>query len=233
MTHQTTVYLVDDDAGDRHYLAFRLGAMGIEAWPFASAESFLASLDNLRPQPLLFAMEGAPHWGADLLACLQRRDLDWPMIAMSRTRDIALAVDTMKMGVVDFLSKPIDEDKLVAAVRCGADLLDKRLEAKQVRRDAEARVTALTVREASICRALLAGQPNKVIAHNLGISIRTVEAHRSNIMMKLSVRSFAEVFMLLTQAGFMPDPVPVPQRRLPLLTPIIRRDGERGIQAAA
>jgi FixJ family two-component response regulator len=64
MAHQTTVYLVDDDAGDRHYLAFRLGAMGIEAWPFASAESFLANVDGLRPQLLLFAIEGAPQWGS-------------------------------------------------------------------------------------------------------------------------------------------------------------------------
>ena len=236
MTHQTTVYLVDDDAGDRHYLAFRLGAMGIEAWPFASAESFLSNLDGLRPQLLLFAIEAPPHWGAEMARQLQRREVDWPMIALSRSRDVGLAVDTMKMGVLDFLTKPVDEDKLVSAIRAGAGLLDERLEARQVRRSAESRVGSLTAREVSICKALLAGQPNKVIAHNLGISIRTVEAHRSNIMMKLSARNIAEVFLLLTQAGLRPDPVPVPapaQRRLPLLTPMMLRDRERDISAAA
>ena len=75
--------------------------------------------------------------------------------------------------------------------------------------------------------ALLAGQPNKIIAHHLGISIRTVEAHRSNIMMKLSARNIAEVFLLLNQAGLAPQQVPPPaQRRLPLLTPLLRRDGD-------
>ncbi|HEY0116927.1 MAG TPA: LuxR C-terminal-related transcriptional regulator [Allosphingosinicella sp.] len=236
MTHQTTVYLVDDDAGDRHYLAFRLGAMGIEAWPFAGADSFLANLDGLRPQLLLFAMEAPPHWGAEMVGYLQRRQIDWPMIALSRSRDVGLAVDTMKMGVLDFLSKPVDEEKLVAAIRSGSGLLSERLEASQLKRSAEARVSSLTAREVSICKALLAGQPNKVIAHNLGISIRTVEAHRSNIMMKLSVRSIAEVFLLLTQAGLSPDPVQAPtplQRRLPLLTPMLRRDEKRDMPAAA
>src|SRR4028119_670445 len=137
MTHQTTVYLVDDDAGDRHYLAFRLGALGIEAWPFASAESFLQNLDNLRPQPLLIGVEASPHWGTDLIGHLQRRELDWPIIALSRSRDIALAVRMMKMGAVDFLSKPIDEDQMVAAIRSGAELLTSRLETRQVRRQAE------------------------------------------------------------------------------------------------
>jgi two-component system response regulator FixJ len=227
MTHQTTVYLVDDDAGDRHYLAFRLGALGIEAWPFASAESFLQNLDGLRPQPLLIGIEAAPHWGSELISQLQRRELDWPIIALSRSRDIALAVRTMKMGAVDFLSKPVEEDQLVCAVRGGAELLTSRLETRQVRRQAEERVTALTAREVSICKALLAGQPNKIIAHHLGISIRTVEAHRSNIMMKLSARNIAEVFMLLNQAGLAPQQVPPPaQRRLPLLTPMMRREGD-------
>lgn len=226
MTHQTTVYLVDDDAGDRHYLAFRLGALGIEAWPFASADSFLQNLEGLRPQLLLVGVEAAPHCGSELIRHLQRRELDWPVIALSRSRDVALAVQTMKLGAVDFLSKPVDEEQLVTAVRGGAELLSSRVEASQVRRQAEARASALTAREVSICKALLAGQPNKVIAHHLGISIRTVEAHRSNIMMKLSARNIAEVFMLLNRAGLAPEQVPPPaQRRLPLLTPMLRREG--------
>ncbi len=233
MTHQTTVYLVDEDPGDRHYLAFRLGALGIEAWPFANADSFLQNVDGLRPQLLLIAAEAAPHWGSGLIAQLHRREIDWPVIALSRTRDVGLVVSIMKMGILDFLSKPVDEEKLVTAVRAGAELLNSRLAAHQVRRAAEGRVTTLTAREVSICKALLAGQQNKVIAHCLGISIRTVEAHRSNIMMKLGVRNIAEAFLLLSQAGLSPEPVPPPQRRLPLLTPLPRRDSDRGMPVAA
>jgi two-component system response regulator FixJ len=218
MTHQTTVYLVDEDTGDRHYLAFRLGAVGMEAWPFASPDTFLSSLESLRPQLVLIAVEAGPHWGTQLIDFLRRREIDWPIIALSRSRDISLAVDTMKMGVSDFLTKPVDEDKLVAAVRDGASLLAERQQARQIRVAAEARVTALTSREISICTALLAGHPNKVIAYQLGISIRTVEAHRGNIMMKLGVRSIAEVLLLLTQAGLAPAASePVPPRSQPRL----------------
>lgn len=234
MTHQTTVYLVDDDAGDRHYLAYRLGALGIEAWPFASPEAFAQNLDGLKPQLLLIAAEAAPHWGAGLIAQLQSRGLDWPIIVLSRSREVSLAVNIMKMGVLDFLSKPVDVENLAAAVRAGAELLDSRLAAHQVRRAAEDRVTGLTSREVSICKALLAGQQNKMIAHCLGISIRTVEAHRSNIMMKLGVRNIAEAFLLLSQAGLAPDPVPAPvQRRLPVLAQRPRREGDRGMSVAA
>ena len=221
MTHQKTVYLIDDDPGDRHYLAFRLGALNIEAWPFASADLFLQTLEGLKPQVLLVGVEGAPHGSAGLIAELQRREVEWPIIALSRSRDVELAVRTMKMGAFDFLLKPVDEDQLVEGLRCASDVLASRLAARQVRQAAETRVTALTGREVSICKALLAGQPNKVIAHHLGISIRTVEAHRGNIMMKLSARNIAEVFMLLSQAGLLPEQIPAPgQRRLPLMTPL-------------
>lgn len=226
MTHQTTVYLVDEDTGDRHYLAFRLGAVGMEAWPFSSPDTFLGSLENLRPQLVLVAVEAEPHWGTQLIDFLRRREIDWPIIALSRSREVSLAVDTMKMGVSDFLTKPVDEEKLAAAVRAGASLLAERQQARQVRLAAEARVTALTSREVSICKALLAGHPNKVIAYHLGISIRTVEAHRGNIMMKLGVRSIAEVLLLLTQAGLAPAAsetvLPRAQHRLPHVPPLLQ-----------
>lgn len=232
MTHQATAYLVDDDAGDRHHLAFRLGAVGIEAWPFTSAESFLHSLEGLRPQLLLIAVEAPPHGGSDIMSFLKRREIDWPVIALTRSREVDLAVGTMKMGVFDYLTKPVDEERLVASVREGADLLASRLRARQVKSAAEARVTSLTAREISICRALLAGQPNKLIAHHLGISIRTVEAHRSNIMMKLNVRSIAEAFLLLSQAGITPEasPPPAMSRRLPHLPPLRELETGAGLR---
>jgi FixJ family two-component response regulator len=210
MADHTNIYLVEDDAGDRRELAFRLGAAGVETWTFVSAGSFLAAAAaGLQPQLILLAVGAAP--GAhDLVNELRRREIDWPIIALSRDPDIALAINMMKQGVADFFLKPVHEVKLVAAIRSGTDRLMEQLAAREAGRTAKSRVKALTTRETSVCQALLAGQPNKVIAFNLGISIRTVEAHRSNIMMKLAARNFAEVFMLLTQAGIRPDPVTGP-----------------------
>lgn len=218
MTHQMTVYVVDDDAGDRHHLAFRLGAMGIEAWPFAGAAAFLQNLDALRPQPLLISVDPAPHWSGELISRIRQEDIDWPMIVLSRSCDVELAVGAMKLGAVDFLLKPVDEERLLASVRAAAKSLEIRMEAREIRRAAEARVAALTVREITICKALLAGQPNKTIAHALDISIRTVEAHRGNIMMKLSVSNIAEALVLLLKAGLAPEPIALRPRRRLLLT---------------
>lgn len=206
MTHQRTVYLIDDDQGDRHYLAFRLGTAGIEAWPFSGPDSFLASLETLTPKLILVSVEAEPHWGAEFVGLLQRRDIDWPVIALSRTKDVSVVVDTMKLGAIDFLAKPVDEEKLQRALSAGNALLDSRLEARRVRREAQQRVMELTARELCIGKALLSGQPNKIIAHNLGISVRTVEAHRANIMMKLHARSTSEVLLLMIQAGLAPTP---------------------------
>jgi two-component system, LuxR family, response regulator FixJ len=204
MPQQQTVYVVDDNADDRHLLAFELGASGIEAWPFSSAEAFLTKMDDLRPELVLFAVELAPHWSLDFVSSMKARGNDWPLIALCRSCDVALAVETMKCGVIDFLPMPVDKAKLLSAVRAGATVLDARLRESQIREAAQARVAMLTARESSVCQALLGGQPNKVAAYNLGISVRTVEAHRSNIMMKLNVHSIAEVFMLMSQAGLAP-----------------------------
>jgi FixJ family two-component response regulator len=210
MPNHTNIYLVEDDGGDRRELAFRLGAGGIETWTFVSASSFLtAAAAGLQPQLILLAVDAAPN-ARDMVGELRRREIDWPIIALSRDRDIALAIDMMKQGILDFFLKPVDEVKLVAAIRSGTDRLVDQLAAREAARTAKSRVKALTTRETSVCTALLAGQPNKVIAYNLGISIRTVEAHRSNIMMKLAARNFAEVFVLLTQAGLRPAPLSTP-----------------------
>lgn len=228
MQNQTTVYLVEENAGDRHDLAFRLGGAGIETWTFVGPSSFLASVGGLTPRPILYAIDAASSEN-DLVARLRHRGNDWPVIALSRDSDIVLAIDLMKQGVVDFLLKPVDGGKLVAAVHAAGELLVDQLAARELKDSAEVRIKALTPREISICGALLSGQANKMIAHHLDISIRTVEAHRGNIMMKAGARNFAEVFMLLTRAGLQPKPLskttPV-LMRLPHIPPAFRHDGQ-------
>lgn len=201
MSILTTVYLIDGDALDRRDLAFRLGSMGIEAWPFSAADTFLLKARDLQPKLVLLDLDSAAARGAELIGALKRAGNDWPIIAMSRGMDVPSAVDSMKLGFIDLLMKPVDEAQLLSAIRIGSTLLARRLQAGAIRAAAEAKVTTLTSRELSVCKGLAAGDPNKVVAYNLGISVRTVEAHRSHIMMKLSVRSVAEVCGLLAQAG--------------------------------
>jgi two-component system response regulator FixJ len=201
MPNHTTLYLIDGNAADRRGLAFRLGGLGIEAWPFSDADTFLMNSRALQPRLVLLDLDSAAGRGAEFIGALQRSGNDWPIIALSGGADVPAAVDTMKLGFVDLLMKPLDEARLLGAIGAGSTLLARRLGAAVIRVAAEAKVTTLTARELSVCRGLIAGDPNKVVAYNLGISVRTVEAHRSHIMMKLDVRSIAEVCVLLAQAG--------------------------------
>ena len=103
MSHQRTVYLIDDDAAVRRSLSTQLGGLGIEAWPFASGAEFVAMLGHLRPSCVLLDIE-MPHMGGlEVLAELVRQDVDWPVIALSSRGVLAVAIDAMKLGAVDFL----------------------------------------------------------------------------------------------------------------------------------
>lgn len=221
MSHQRTVYLIDDDPADRHRLAFELGNFGIEAWPFAGGVELLGALPHLRPECIILSM-GVPHQsGLQLMGELLRRGSDWPVIAVSRAPELRTAVEAMKLGAIEFLAKPIDIEALLSALGEASLALENSVLANEKRRSAEERVACLTPRERDISSALVRGQANKMTAHQLGISVRTVEAHRANIMMKLGVRSLAELVLLVTEAriGFMSPgprpPHPLPRRPVP------------------
>ena len=124
-----------------------------------------------------------------------------PVVALSARREVALAVETMKLGALDFLEKPVSAPALAAALAPAWKALEISVEESEARRSAQERVARLTAREVDISMALLGGWPNKTVAHEFGISVRTVEMHRAHIMAKLGVRSLAEVALLATQAG--------------------------------
>jgi len=215
MSHQHTVYVVDDDPEDRHSLAYQLGQYGIEAWPFASGADFLASIGHLRPQCVILSMEIPHQGGLQLMKDLLVRGIIWPVIALSDGCDLRMAIEAMKLGAVDFLKKPIDVEALMEAIRPASVALQQAMQQSEVRRLAEERVANLSPRELDISRALVRGSPNKVVAHQLGISVRTVEAHRANIMMKLGVRSVAELVLLVTEASHGPLAAARPREAMP------------------
>jgi two-component system response regulator FixJ len=127
----------------------------------------------------------------------------------------------MKLGARDYLQKPLAQDRLSAALAAAWPALERSMRDAEVRSTAQSRIARLTPREADIALALLGGQGNKGVAHDLGISVRTVEMHRANVMTKLGVKSLAEAAVLATQAGLLappPPPIgaaPLPRRSLP------------------
>ena len=199
MAHQRTVYVVEADVEIRRSVVINLASIGAEAWPFGGGGEFLEILGHLMPGCVLLDMD-APD-SREVLATLVRRETGWPILAMSGRPDVSLAVEVMKLGALDFLEKPVDAPKLAAALLPAWGALEASLEQGEARRVAQDRIARLTARELDISLALFSGRSNKAVAHDLGISVRTVEMHRAHIMAKLGVKSIAEAAVMATHAG--------------------------------
>jgi two-component system response regulator FixJ len=201
MSHHRTVYVIDCDRDTRRSLTGHLSVIGAEAWPFASGGELLAMLEHLIPACILLDLDMTDPSGLSLLRELGERRPDCPVVAMSAREEVALAVGAMKLGALDFLSKSVGPAALAAALAPAWDILVRAKGESEVRRAAQERVASLTAREVDILMSLIDGQPNKQVAHELGISVRTVEMHRAHIMAKLAARNLAEAAVLATQAG--------------------------------
>jgi two-component system response regulator FixJ len=138
------------------------------------------------------------------MAELGKNGIEWPVIVMTGHGEVSVAVRAMKLGAVDFLEKPFDEEVLLSSLERAFGLLKDRGEAAERKQRARDRVNALTAREKEVLRGLMAGMANKLLARRLDISLRTVEMHRANMMDRLGVRSLAEALTLAVQAGVEP-----------------------------
>jgi len=202
------VYVVDDDRDVRRSLSFMLGASDIRSHPFASGEDFLEALDDLEPGCVLLDLRMPQIDGFHVMAELGKRDIDWPVIVMTGHGEVSIAVRAMKLGAVDFIEKPFDEGLLLSSLERAFGLLKDRGEKAERKRLARDRIAALTTREHEVLQGLMAGLPNKVLARRLGISLRTVEMHRANMMDRLQAGSLAEALTLAVQAEIEPlEPV--------------------------
>ena len=198
------VYVVDDDRDVRRSLSFMLGASAIRSHPFGSGEDFLDAVGDLQPGCILLDLRMPQVDGFHVMSELARRDIDWPVIVMTGHGEVPVAVRAMKLGAVDFIEKPFSEDALLSSFATATSLLSKRESAGKRRRDARDRVSQLTGREREILEGLLGGESNKQLAARLGISLRTVEMHRGNMMDRLEVASLAEALALALEAGIGP-----------------------------
>lgn len=198
------VYVVDDDREVRRSLSFMLGTADLSSRPFGSGIDFLEALDDLKPGCILLDIRMPEVDGFHVMAELARKRVEWPVVVMTGHGEVSVAVRAMKLGAVDFIEKPFEEAILLGSLDRAFTLLKDRGETAERKQMAEDRVKALTTREKEVLQGLMAGMPNKLLARELGISLRTVEMHRANMMDRLSVGSLAEALTLAVQAGVDP-----------------------------
>ncbi|HEY9554762.1 response regulator transcription factor [Allosphingosinicella sp.] len=199
---------MDDDRDVRRSISFMLGTAELSSRPFGSGADFLESLGELQPGCILLDIRMPEIDGFEVMAELSRRGIDWPVIVMTGHGEVSIAVRAMKLGAVDFIEKPFDEGLLLSSLERAFGLLKDRGERAERKRQAQDRIGALTTREHEVLQGLMAGLPNKVLARRLGISLRTVEMHRANMMDRLQAGSLAEALTLAVQAEIEPlEPV--------------------------
>ena len=189
----STVYIVDDDEAVRDSLRWLLEANSYRVRAYASAESFLAEYDEQQPGVLIVDVRMPGMSGLELQEQLIARKSTMPVVFITGHGDIPMAISTMKKGAVDFLEKPFDETALREIVGRMFEQANQRLSQAKAVRQHEAMLARLTSREQQVRERIVAGRLNKQIADDLGISIKTVEAHRANIMEKLQVTTVADL----------------------------------------
>ncbi len=189
--NDATVFVVDDDEPVRDAIAFMLETVGVKCETFANAQEFLDGYDVSRRGCLVLDIRMPGMSGLELQAYLGDHKVDVPIIFITGHGDIPMAVEAMKRGAVDFIRKPFRDQELI-------DRIHEALQVEKSQRDAAAnlaelrsRADSLTPRESEVFARVADGQANKVVAIELGISERTVEIHRSQVMQKMQARNLA------------------------------------------
>lgn len=199
------VHIVDDDDAMRDSLVFLLSAASLDARAYASAEDFLDTLSSAETGCIVTDARMPGMSGLELLRHLRAIDNTLPVVVMTGHSDVPMAVSALKAGAHDFIEKPFDDERMIEVVRSALVYRDEARRRQQDRETALARIGALTERERQVFDGLVAGQPNKIIAHELGISARTVEIYRANVMSKLGASSLSDVVRTAFVGEGMPD----------------------------
>jgi two-component system response regulator FixJ len=204
MSASRIVYVVDDDDAVRDSVAMLLEGAGYEIHTFASGAAFLEVADAAQPGCVLLDMRMPQMNGLEVQEALTRRGFSLPVIVLTGESDIGIAVRAMKGGAFEFLEKPYDGEALLACLEDAFHHLEATSEEAAKTQAARALVASLTHRELEVLQGLLGGLPNKLIAYQLGISIRTVEIYRANVMDKLQARSLSTAIRIALAVGVEP-----------------------------
>ena len=187
------VHVIDDDDAVRDSIAFLLESAGFRPVAHSSAKTFLDELSALPNGCIITDIRMPEMSGLDLIRNLNERGLKYPVIVITGHGDVPLAVEAMKAGVMDFIEKPFEDELILSAIRAALRRLSESSDSDTLRREIVARADALSAREREVLQGLVAGQPNKVIAYDLGISPRTVEVYRANVMAKMRAASLSDL----------------------------------------
>lgn len=196
MTDGQTVHVIDDDAALRDSIRLFLTTEGLAVRTYASALEFLADLDTLPAGCVVTDVRMPGMSGMELLTQISAHGRTMPVIVVTGHADVPLAVTAMKEGAVDLLEKPFEVEELMGSVRRALALGHDALQSDANAEEARTRLAALSGRETEVLDRLVKGQPNKVIAYEMGISPRTVEVHRANVMKKTQAANLSELIRM-------------------------------------
>src|SRR5579862_656208 len=197
------VHVIDDDEALRESLIFLLRTAEIEAKSYASAAAFLDALPLVGVTCVITDVRMPGLSGIDLLRRVKELGIEVPVIVITGHGDVPLAVEAMRYGAIDFLEKPFDDEILLQSVRTALRQQASAAKRQNERAEIEARLAALSPRERDVLDGLVAGRANKQIAFELGISPRTVEIYRANLMDKMQAGSLSDLVRMALIVGML------------------------------
>ncbi len=197
------VHVIDDDDAARDALAFLLRSAKIDVRTYESATAFLQVASAVQTGCVITDVRMPDINGIDLLRRLRELKIGVPVIVITGHADVPLAVEAMKIGASDFLEKPFDDEVLLGAVRSALNKQDGDSKRKAAQADIESRLAGLSARERDVLEGLVAGHANKQIAFDLGISPRTVEIYRANLMTKMQAASLSDLVRMALIVGIL------------------------------
>jgi two-component system response regulator FixJ len=205
MSSKVKVYVIDDDEAMRDSLNFLLDCAGLEVTLFETAQQFLDALPGLDFGCVVSDVRMPGIDGIELLRRMKASQSKFPILIMTGHGDVPLAVQAMKLGAIDFMEKPFDDDRLTGMIEAAIRQAEPAAKDDAVTQNIVARIATLSPRERQVMEGLIAGLSNKLIARDYDISPRTIEVYRANVMTKMQAGSLSELVRLAMRAGLLRD----------------------------
>jgi two-component system response regulator FixJ len=205
MSSKVKVYVIDDDEAMRDSLNFLLDSAGLEVTLFETAQQFLDALPGLDFGCVVSDVRMPGIDGIELLRRMKAAQSKFPILIMTGHGDVPLAVQAMKLGAIDFMEKPFDDDRLSGMIEAAIRQAEPAAKDDTVTQNIVARIATLSPRERQVMEGLIAGLSNKLIARDYDISPRTIEVYRANVMTKMQAGSLSELVRLAMRAGLLRD----------------------------